>query len=139
MKKAEKSGVGEAAFAAVPRRASAPVVPAAPAPRVVHVSAVVDVAAIAEAAAIMQPVACDDCVSVVHEPDGLPPTALVEVACRAGVMPRVRDVPAVSQTANVLRAVAVRDEVCDQGLKAPGKAPCDCNRPGGGRDRDHAA
>ncbi|MGO9173358.1 MAG: hypothetical protein ACLP7P_15540 [Rhodomicrobium sp.] len=110
-----------------------------PALRVVHRQAVIDVAAIVEAAAVAKAVAGDYGVGTIHEWNGQAPAALVEIACGAGIVPRVWHVAAMGQASDAPRFVAGRDEVRDQRLEAPREMAGDRDRPGGCRYRDHAA
>ena len=74
-------------------------------------SAVIDVTAVSEAAAVPEAVAGDNGVSVVHKGGGFAPAALVEIASRARVVPRVGHVAAAREAADVPWPVAMRDEI----------------------------
>ncbi len=99
--------------------------------------AVVHVAAIVKATAIAEPMLSDDGPRAVHEGGGKPPSALIEVACGAGVMARVGHVAAMREAAYALRLVAGRDEVGDQRLKTAGKMAGDRDPPRRGRHCHH--
>jgi len=90
-----------------------------PALSVMHSVSVIDVTAIVKTAAIVQPVARDNGVGVVHEGNGLAPAMLVEVASGACIVPRVRHVAAMRETADMPRPIAMSGKVGDQRLEAP--------------------
>jgi len=93
-----------------------------PALGVPHPVPVIDVTAIVETAAIVQPVAGDNGVGVVHEGNGLAPAMLIEIAGGACIVPRVRHVAAMRETADMPRPIAMSGKVGDQRLKAASKA-----------------
>ena len=64
--------------------------------------AIVHVAAVVKTTPVAEPMLSDDGARVVHEGCGKPPSALIEVACGAGVMARVGHVAAMREAAYVL-------------------------------------
>ncbi len=118
-----------ASAAAVPRAAAS----------VVKGKAVIHVAAVVKAAAVAEPMLRYDGARAVHERDCQTPATLVEVACGACVMARVRHMTAMRQAADAPRLVAGRDEVGDQGLKTSRKMAGDRDRPRRGWYRHHPA
>lgn len=117
----------------------AAVTSAAISPRVTHLRSIIDMAAIAEAAAVMQTVAGDDLMGVIHEANGLTPAPLIEIACGARVMARVRDVTPMCETADAPGTIAMGNEVGNQRLEAAGEAFCDRNRASRSRNGYHSA
>jgi hypothetical protein len=94
-----------------------------------HGQAVIDMAAIAEAAPVTEAMARDDRAGVVHKRGGQAPTALIEIACSAGIMPRVRDMAAMRQASDAPRLIAMGHEIGDQRLKARREMACHGDRP----------
>ncbi len=105
----------------------------------VHRLSVIDVAAIVEAAAVTEAVARNDCVGMVHETRRLAPSTLIEIASRAVIMPRVRNVAAARCASDAARRVAMGHEVGDQRLEPVCKVARHPDRSGRSGHRHHAA
>ncbi len=104
------------------RKSLAGVFVAPPAPLgVAQRLAVIDMAAIAKGAAVAEAVARDDGAGMIHERNGQPPAALIEIASSSGIVPGVGNVAAMSEAADVPRLVAIRNEIGDERLKPSGE------------------
>ncbi len=94
----------------------------------VHRQPVVDMAAIIETTPIAKAVFLDNGMRAVHEWHRLSPTALIEIAGRARIVARIRNVSAMREAAHMPGLIARCNEIRDHRLEALGQMACHGDR-----------